>query len=235
MESRIPGFAGEYLWELDVPRIQLLSLAEAVPEELYGWRPAEGTRSFSAVLVHIAAGNFTLLRMAGRAAPGGVDLYGPVEGDELTRLAAMIGRNVSLEKTLTDKAGVMDLLRQAFEAIRQCFTESSIEDLEKVGEFFGERTTLRRVYLRMLAHSHEHMGQAIAYARTMGIGMPWPDPLKELDNMVAEARSRAETRRYYSETAVGGAGLQPARAGEIACPTTARSQPVQSVPGRRRC
>jgi len=41
------------------------------------------------------------------------------------------------------------------------------------------------LYLRMLAHSHEHMGQAIAYVRSMGIKAPWPDPLKNLDRIAA--------------------------------------------------
>jgi hypothetical protein len=37
MQTRIPGFRGEFLWELDVPEIQMLALAEAVPAETYAW------------------------------------------------------------------------------------------------------------------------------------------------------------------------------------------------------
>jgi len=188
MEPRIPGFRGEYLWELDIARIQLLDLAAAVPEEAYGWRPVEGTRPFSAVLVHIAAGNMALLHVAGRPLPGGVDLYGPLQGDALAELREMIRTNVSLERTLTEKQPVIDLLRRSFEAVQQSFTASSVEDLEKVGRFFGEQTTVRRVYLRILAHTHEHMGQAIAYARSNGVKLPWPDPLKEMDRILADAR-----------------------------------------------
>jgi uncharacterized damage-inducible protein DinB len=179
--SRTPGFHGEYLWELDIPQTQLLALAAAVPEEKYGWSPAEGARSFSAVLVHIAAANFALLHLAGVRGPGGVDLYGPLQGDEFAQLAAIIRHNVSLEQTLTQKQEVIDLLRRSFESVRQAFTESSVKDLERIGHFFGEPATVRRVYLRMLAHTHEHMGQAIAYARSIGVAVPWPDPLKEFD------------------------------------------------------
>ena len=32
---------------------------------------------------------------------------------------------------------------------------------------------------------HEHMGQAIAYVRSMGMKAPWPYPLKNLDRIVA--------------------------------------------------
>jgi uncharacterized damage-inducible protein DinB len=173
MEPRIPGFHGEYLWELDVARTQLLALAEAVPAGVYGWRPADGARPFSAVLVHIAAGNLALLHLAGAREPDG-------DGE---RFAAMIRSNFSLERTVTEKQDVIDLLRRSFEEVRQAFTESTIEDLEKIGNFFGERTTVRRVFFRMLAHTHEHMGQAIAYARANGLGVPWLDPLKSLDRI----------------------------------------------------
>jgi uncharacterized damage-inducible protein DinB len=187
MQQRIPGFRGEFLWELDVPEIQLLALAEAVPAETYAWRPAEGARSLSEVLVHVAAGNFLLMKLAGIAVPGGFDLFGPVEGDPLTQLAAIVHRSRSLEKTVVEKSAVVELLRRSIEAVRQSFTEASNEELERTGEYFGEQTTVRRVYMRMLAHMHEHMGQAVAYARAAGIRVPWPDPLDELKRQTEDA------------------------------------------------
>jgi len=63
-------------------------------------------------------------------------------------------------------------------------TAMSDQQLDAAKEFFGEKTTVRRFYLRMLAHSHEHMGQLIAYTRLMGYRVPWPDPLKNLDRAV---------------------------------------------------
>ena len=41
--------------------------------------------------------------------------------------------------------------------------------------FFGEETSVRRVYIRGLTHMHEHMGQLIGYTRAMGLQAPWPD------------------------------------------------------------
>jgi uncharacterized damage-inducible protein DinB len=190
MESRLPGFHGEFLRELDICRIQLRALAAAVPDDKYGWSPTTGTRPFSAILVHIAAGNLALLRMAGARLPDDLDLYGPSQGDELAQFAAMIRKNVELERTLTTKQDVLDLLRRSFEAVQQSFAALSADGLERAGNFFGERTTVRRVYMRILAHTHEHMGQSIAYVRSMGIPAPWPDPLRELDRMFADTRSR---------------------------------------------
>ena len=31
------GFRGEYLWELEIATRQITALAEAAPEELFGW------------------------------------------------------------------------------------------------------------------------------------------------------------------------------------------------------
>jgi uncharacterized damage-inducible protein DinB len=190
MNSRIPGFRGEFLWELEIAQTQLLALANAFPAEDYGWKPAEDARSFSRVLVHVAAGNFSLLRLAGFHAAESLDLYGPLEGEPLAQFAAVIRKNISLEKTVTEKQAVIDLLQRSFQAVSQSLTECGDEQLECAGEFFGGLTTVRRVCLRILAHAHEHMGQAIAYLRSNGIAAPWPDPLKLLDRIPAEAGTR---------------------------------------------
>jgi len=191
MDSPTGGFTADYLSELDVARIQLLALAAALPDDLYGWRPAEGARSFSALLVHTAAGNLALLQMTGVRAPAVVELYGSLGGDDFDQAGAMIRINVSLERTVTDKQGVIDFLTRSFDAARHAFAE--VEDLEKTGTLFGEPVTIRRLYLRMLAHCHEHMGQAIAYVRSCGLQAPWPDPLNDLDRLIAEARARRAT------------------------------------------
>ena len=183
MESRLPGFAGEFLWELDIARMQLLALATSIPAERYAWSPAGGTRALAAVLVHIAAGNFLLLHMAGAPA---TDLYGNAAADGLAQIAGMIRKNLELERNLTGKAEVIDFLTRSFESVRQCFLNAAPADLDRAGSFFGEQTTVRRVYLRMLAHSHEHMGQTIAYSRMMGIPMPWPDPLKTFEGAISD-------------------------------------------------
>jgi hypothetical protein len=182
--AAIPStFHSEYLWELLVPHTQLLALAETVPAESFQWRPAEDARSFSEVLVHIAAGNLALLYRADVVDPEVMELCGGIEGTADSRWKAAIRKILFLEKTLTEKPAVIDLLKRSFEAVTRTFTSATDEELGAEGEFFGQTTTVRRVYLRILAHSNEHMGQAIAYARVMGYRVPWPDPLKELDRI----------------------------------------------------
>ena len=173
MEQRLPGFKGEYLWELEVPEKQISALADAIPADKYSWRPSDRARSVSEVLVHVAAGNFFLLDVVGVPLPA--DLYGPIEGDAYQRMIAIVRKNDGFEKTLTSKADVVPLLTRSLAAVRASFSDTSDEELTKPGQVFGEPSTARRVYLRMLVHMNEHMGQLTAYARSMGMPAPWQD------------------------------------------------------------
>ena len=173
VSTRLAGFKGEYLWEFDIADRQLSALADAFPAERYGWRSAETARSVSEILVHVAVGNLTLLGIVGvEAAP---DLYGRLEGEIVPRMMGMIEKNDGFEKTITDKPPVIALLRRSLDAVRATFTQTPESELERQNVFFGERTTVRRVYMRGLSHMHEHMGQLIAYTRAMGLAAPWPD------------------------------------------------------------
>lgn len=170
---RIDGFRGEFLWELDIAERQMIALAEAIPAGKYDWRPDEKARSVCEVFVHVAAGNFLLLDIVGTAAPA--DLYGQVPAQGTEHFRGLVQRNDELEKNVREKSVVVDLLKRSLEAVRKSFTETGHEGLDRAQQFFGEQTTVRRVYLRQLAHTHEHMGQMIGYVRSMGMPPPWPD------------------------------------------------------------
>ncbi|MGB8260709.1 MAG: DinB family protein [Terracidiphilus sp.] len=175
------GFRTEFLHELAIPQTQLLALAEDVPAESYGWRPATDARSFSEVLVHVAAGNFMLLHRAGLPLRGEIQPPEPVSGDPNLQWLAIVHQCLALEKSLTEKPCILELLRSSFEVVRQSFGTLSEEQLDAQSVFFGQTTTIRRFYLRILAHANEHMGQLIAYLRAMGIHAPWPDPVREME------------------------------------------------------
>jgi uncharacterized damage-inducible protein DinB len=173
MSPRPGGFHGEFLWELEIVERQLAALAHAIPEEQYDWRPDATARSAREVFIHIATGNFMLLDVIG--APPPRDLYGEVSAQGPERLWALVRKNDELGASLRGKASVVTALERSLQSVRQLFTESDDGQLARSLEFFGERTTVRRVYLRLLAHMHEHMGQMIAYVRCMGMPAPWPD------------------------------------------------------------
>ncbi len=170
---RIDGFRGEFLWELEIAERQMIALAEAIPGDKYDWRTDEKARSVSEVFVHVSAGNFMLLDIVGTAAP--VDLYGQVPAQGSEHFWGLAKRNDELEKNVREKTVVIDILKQSLQAVRKSFTESTDDELDRGQHFFGEQTTVRRVYLRQLVHTHEHMGQMIGYVRFMGLKPPWPD------------------------------------------------------------
>ncbi len=169
---RIEGFRGEFLSELEIAERQITAMAEAFPPAMYDWRPDHSARSVSEALVHVAAGNFMLLEVLGIPAP--VDYYADVPTQAEERILRLIRRNDELEKSVHEKAAVTDMLKRSLQAVRDSFTAAADAELERQC-FFGERTTIRRIYLRALAHMHEHMGQMIAYTRTMHMSPPWPD------------------------------------------------------------
>ena len=96
------GMRGLFLSQLADVEKKMNSLAAAMPAEKYSWRPAAGVRSNSEVYVHIAGANYLFPSMAGVKPPAG------------------IARD--MEKTVTEKAKVLDVLKQSFEHARQQFT-----------------------------------------------------------------------------------------------------------------
>ena len=62
------------------------------------------------------------------------------------------------------------LLKDSFEALRKAYPAA---ELQKPAKSFGQDSKVENIYLRILVHNHEHMGQPIAYARMNGIVPPW--------------------------------------------------------------
>lgn len=169
---RPTGVRGELLQELDIAQYRIRALAELLPSDKYNWRPHTDARSASEVLVHLATGNFFLLDVIGMCAP--TDIYFQVAASGPERTMELIRRNQELERTVCHKDGVLALLTRAFSSARQAMLDSTEIEFERRLEFIGEETTVRRVYLRLLVHTHEHMGQMLAYLRSNGIAPPAP-------------------------------------------------------------
>ncbi len=171
----VAGFHDEYLEELRGASKELTMLAEAMPAENYGWRPGPGVRSVSGVYVHVAASDFMLLAMVGKPLPKS---YYPNAGAHPTA-QQMYKWGSELEHKVTAKADVVRMLEEAVTAAEHNFRAADEAELNGAAEFFGEKTTIRRIYLRILAHSSEHLGQSIAYARVNGVAPPWSMPTKK--------------------------------------------------------
>jgi len=80
-----------------------------------------------------------------------------------------------MEQTFRDKDQILSLLARVFDSARDAVTRMDDTEMERALFFFKENTTVRRVFLRLLAHTHEHMGQLIGFMRMRGMSAPWPD------------------------------------------------------------
>lgn len=143
------GYAGE--WQHVTS--QLVALAEATPEDKFAWRPAPGVRSASEVYMHIAIANFYLLSVTGPKMPA--DL------------------KPEMEKTVTAKADVIHWLKRSLEAVKAAHASVTPKDLQRKVHIADRDATVDGMYLRIIIHANEHMGQLIAYARMTGVVPPW--------------------------------------------------------------
>jgi uncharacterized damage-inducible protein DinB len=132
---------------------QLISLAEATPAEKYAWRPAPGVRSTSEAYMHLVIANFYLLSVTGPKMPA--DL------------------NEKMEKSVTSKEEVISWLKRSLEAVKTAHAAITPKDLERQVKIAGRDATVDGMYLRIIVHANEHMGQLIAYARMTGVVPPW--------------------------------------------------------------
>ncbi|HMC31000.1 MAG TPA: DinB family protein [Candidatus Angelobacter sp.] len=132
---------------------QLVALAEATPEDKFAWRPAKGVRSISEVYMHIALANFYLLSVTGPKLP-----------DDFKEDA---------EKTVTSKADVIKWLKRSLEAVRAAHSAVKPADLQRKVHIADRDATVDGMYLPIIVHANEHMGQLVAYARMTGVVPPW--------------------------------------------------------------
>ena len=145
------GFKTDQLDNYNDAADKLLQLADAIPAEKYGWTPGEGVRSTSRVFMHVAAGNYFLASFLGHPMPEGL-------------------RDFEKE---TDKAKVIAALKTSIEATRKIIQEAPAAQMNQEVDWFGKKVTKRSMLMRLATHAHEHLGQAIAYARMNSIAPPW--------------------------------------------------------------
>lgn len=150
--SEAAGFKQDLITNLNDAESKVLALAEATPQEKYGWKPTPEVRSTSEVYMHVAGGNYFLCRLLGTPRPEGV----PQDLDKVT-----------------DKAQVVAAVKASFAHARKVIEGTPDAEIgAKVTAPWGE-VTKRTIMLGLATHAHEHLGQAIAYARSSGIVPPW--------------------------------------------------------------
>jgi hypothetical protein len=144
-----------FLADIEGLRVKFVGLAEAFPQDKYTWRPMDGVRSVSEVLMLLATEGYG---------------YAPTS---LGGKAAMAREDMGKLRTLTDKAQVIDHLNKGFAHAKkelEAIDPATLVAKRKAGN--ADRTT-PEVVMAVSGDMHEHLGQLIAYARMNHIVPPW--------------------------------------------------------------
>lgn len=147
---------------------KLISLAEAIPAEKYGWAPSDEVRTVSQVFMHVVGANYMIPMGMGAAPPEGLQM------DEGGPMATM----QKWEQEVTDKDAVIAKLKASVDYAEGALTGMDERDPAETVDLFGPMSLLRYM-LVVQSHTHEHLGQMIAYARSIGVVPPWSRPAKE--------------------------------------------------------
>jgi uncharacterized damage-inducible protein DinB len=141
---------------LDLQQLQqkFADLAGAIPQDKYSWRPAPGVRSIAELFLHISAAGYNIPHMLGTALPAGFDPK-------------------TFEKSTTDKAKIVEAVNKSFTSAIAMVQSMTNADFAKLEPKLGPQANDGDVIYILVTHAHEHLGQAIAYARANGITPPW--------------------------------------------------------------
>ncbi len=103
--------------------------------------------------MHIALANFYLLSVTGPKMPADM--------------------KQGMDKSVTAKADVINWLKRSLDAVKEAHSGVSAKDLDRKVHIADRDATVDGMYLRIIVHANEHMGQLVAYARMTGVTPPW--------------------------------------------------------------
>ena len=150
-DMEMHGFHKDLMANFEDAEKKLIDLAEAIPADKFSWRPAEGVRSVSETLMHVAGANYFF---------GG-------------RFGAEVPENVRELEKITEKEKVMETLKASFAETKKAMKSTVDADLDEMHELPFGKFSSRSILLLLATHAHEHLGQTIAYARSNGVVPPW--------------------------------------------------------------
>jgi hypothetical protein len=146
-----------FIADLDVMKDKFIGLANAFPADKYTWRPMEGVRSVSEVLMLVTMEGYSFVPQSfGGAA---AQIGGP---EEMAKL-----------RNLTDKAQIIDHLTKAFAHAKQTLQGIDPSTLTGTRRVMGSARSTPDIAFAIGGDLHEHLGQLIAYARTNHVVPPW--------------------------------------------------------------
>jgi uncharacterized damage-inducible protein DinB len=142
------------LLDLDIQNKKFISLAEALAQDKFTWRPSPDARSFAEVFLHVSGERYQILALGGATPPDGFDPK-------------------TYEKSTTDKAKIVAELKKSGEFMQATIGAITNADFAKLLPKLGPEANAGDVVYILVADAHEHMGQVVAYARENAIVPPW--------------------------------------------------------------
>lgn len=156
------GVMADLLADIKEVEEKLVGLAKAMPEASWNWRPGAGVRSVGEVFQHVAADNYLLPAMVGTPPPAA------------TGINATDYKTVqAYESRKADRAAAIADLEASFAHLKKAMEATPAGKLGDEVAFFGQKSTLQKTWILTTTHLHEHLGQAIAYARSNNVTPPW--------------------------------------------------------------
>ena len=156
------GLRSELLRDIDDVEKKFSSLAGAMTGK-YTWRPAEKIRTAGEVFMHISGENYALPVVLGQKAPSDF---------AAATLQEAFGSAAAMER-VTDETEVKAAITKSFAHMKQALAAVPASDFDTEITVFGQKMTKRAFMVLIVNHMHEHLGQAIAYARVNGVTPPW--------------------------------------------------------------
>jgi uncharacterized damage-inducible protein DinB len=148
----------------DVGQVEqkMLQLAKAMPADKFDWRPGTGVRSFGEVVMHVAADNYLIPAVAGVEA----DPATGIKGSDYNTAVTYEQRKLAREAAIAE-------MEKSFAHLKRAMQGVTTQKLGEKVQMFGQSFTVQQTWILATTHLHEHLGQAIAYARSNGVKPPW--------------------------------------------------------------
>lgn len=154
------------LVDLEQVQKKFVDLANALPADKLTWRPSADSRSFAEVFLHVAGERYGILSLMGAEKPAGFD-------------------GKTFEKPTTDRAQIVAELNKSWEFTQKAINGMTNAEFAKLLPKLGPQANAGDVVYILVADAHEHLGQAVAYARENGVVPPW----------TAEAQKKAAEKK----------------------------------------
>ncbi|MFT5145108.1 MAG: putative damage-inducible protein DinB [Rhodothermales bacterium] len=153
-------FRDEAVSSFEVAEGKMNGLAEVFSAEQYTWRPGAGVRSVEEVMRHVAGTNYWMMTQVGCEVPAETGFT--ADYSSVVEFEAQTGREEAIA-----------ILAASFQHLKACVKGVSDEQLNADVNMFGTPGTGLGYLMFTSTHLHEHLGQAVGYARVNGVVPPW--------------------------------------------------------------